>query len=541
MNSHFYLKTLTIQNFATFKNQVIQFRPGFNVIIGETGSGKSLVLEAMQILLGGRADKKIVRKDTEYSLLEATFHCVDEVICKFLLSEGFPVEGDEVIIKRIISKNGQSKTYINHLNCSLHFVSMFSRRYIDMVGQFENQKLLSENYQLHLLDCFASNNSLVKKYSEKYEEYKSSKNHLEDLTQSKANREQRLDYINYQIHEIEKLNPSTVDEENLLNKKNILLSLEKNKKFFSHIQDIIEGTDAQAGFKEQLLRIISLTQKMGDSFQTGQDILLNMDNLLLEFQNLISNNDLDSIDQEDLEFILDRLDRYQTCKRKFGGSTEAILANLEKFKLEKLGLDQDNLSLEDLLNNIESIKIELKEIAGDLHNSRSKASKLMSKVMTQNIQNLKMNGATIQIRLDKTEEFGEKGVSKVSFHAETNPGEGFYKIKDIASGGELSRILLSLRQILSFKDSISIFLFDEIDTGIGGETAVAIGNALCQVATHGQVLAITHLPQIAQFADKLIVVQKGILNDETESRTESFVREISGKLIHKEVKLMARL
>ena len=152
-----------------------------------------------------------------------------------------------------------------------------------------------------------------------------------------------------------------------------------------------------------------------------------------------------------------------------------------------------------------------------------------------------MNGATIKLELEKLEELTETGMSRAFFIAETNPGEGFFKIKDIASGGELSRILLSLRQILSTHDSISIFLFDEIDTGIGGETATCIGKALAEVALHGQVIAITHLPQIAQFAEALIIVNKDIQAKDKESRTESTVKEIFGKLVLKEVKAMAQL
>jgi DNA repair protein RecN (Recombination protein N) len=152
-----------------------------------------------------------------------------------------------------------------------------------------------------------------------------------------------------------------------------------------------------------------------------------------------------------------------------------------------------------------------------------------------------MNGATIRIEVEKTEELTDTGITKSWFIAETNPGEGFFKIKDIASGGELSRILLSLRQILSSHDSISIFLFDEIDTGIGGETANFIGKALAEVALHGQVIAITHLPQIAQFAEALIVVNKDIHNGKNEARTESTVKEVFGKMIMKEVKAMAQL
>src|SRR5690606_17981623 len=175
----FFLKNLIIQNFATFKNQNIQFRTGLNSIIGETGSGKSLVLDALQLLLGGRADKNVVRRDTEYDLIEASFHCEDSTILNFLEAEGFPLEGTELVIKRLIYKSGITKNYINHLSCTVGFLSQFSRRFIDMVGQFENQKLLSETYQLQLLDLFAKNSAEVEAYQKVLKEYKSLKKEYE--------------------------------------------------------------------------------------------------------------------------------------------------------------------------------------------------------------------------------------------------------------------------------------------------------------------------------------------------------------------------
>ncbi len=213
MDANFYLKKLIIQNFATFKNQSISFRPGFNAIIGETGSGKSLVLDALQLILGGRADKKIVRRETEYSLIEASFYCQDDNVKKFLEGEGYPSEEKEIVIKRLIYKNGTTKNYINHLSCTVTFLAAFARKFVDLVGQFENQKLLSENYQLYLLDHFSKQLNEVKSFQEKLFVFKELKKEHQDLIQSKSMREQRLDYLNFQLQEIEKLNPSSQDEE----------------------------------------------------------------------------------------------------------------------------------------------------------------------------------------------------------------------------------------------------------------------------------------------------------------------------------------
>lgn len=541
MDVHFYLKNLIIQNFATFKNQSIRFKPGFNAIIGETGSGKSLVLDALQLILGGRADKKVVRRETEYSLIEANFHCVDEKVQAFLEAEGFPIEGNEIIIKRLIYKNGTTKNYINHLTCTVTFLSSFARKFIDLVGQFENQKLLSENYQLHLLDHFAKQLDDVQDFQNQLKDYKQFKKDYEELIQSKALREQRLDYLNFQLQEIEKLNPSSQDEEDLLKKKNLMINLEKTQKLCFQVKESFEGGEGETGLLGQMKFLTHLFAKNPDLFSDQVELLSEIDDRIHLLQEAIDKKLNLEVDPTELENVLDRLDSYQKLRKKFGGSVESILQTQVDFLKDKNQLEALDINLEDLQKKITHLEKKLVIHANSLHTKRVSFAKKLGEELTKRVRLLKMNGATIRLEIEKLDELSDTGLSRAFFIAETNPGEGFFKIKDIASGGELSRILLSLRQILSSHDSISIFLFDEIDTGIGGETATCIGKALAEVALHGQVIAITHLPQIAQFAEALIVVNKDIQAKDKEARTESTVKEIVGKMVLKEVKAMAQL
>ena len=541
MEASFYLKNLIIQNFATFKNQTIKFKPGFNAIIGETGSGKSLVLDALQLILGGRADKKVVRRETEYSLIEAAFYCTDEKVKAYLESEGFPVEDKEIIIKRLIYRNGSTKTYINHLSCTVTFLSHFSRKYIDLVGQFENQKLLSELYQLYLLDHYAKHLPDVLTFQVKLKDLKALKKEQEELIQSKSFREQRLDYLVFQLQEIEKLNPSSQDEEDLLKKKNLLMNLEKTQKIAFQVKEIFEGNENHSGLSGQMRFINHLFVRNPDLFSEHLELLNDIDDRILSLQEKIENKlDLE-VDEANLEFVLDRLDSYQKLKKKFGGTVESILQTQVDFLKEKVQLEALDFNLEEVERRIQKTEKNLLHEANTLHKKRVDNAKKLGAELTAKVRNLKMEGATLRLEIEKTEEMNDSGMTKAYFMGETNPGEGYFKIKDIASGGELSRILLSIRQILSTYDSISIFLFDEIDTGIGGETATCIGKALAEVSLHGQVIAITHLPQIAQFAEALIVVNKDIHSSDKEARTESTVKEIFGKMVLKEVKAMAQL
>lgn len=541
MIANFHLKNLIIQNFATFKNQKVTFRPGFNSIIGETGSGKSLVLDALQLILGGRADKKIVRRETDFALIEASFICEDEGVKVFLASEGYPLDNNELVIKRLIYKNGSTKNYLNHMSCTVSFLGYFAKKYVDLVGQFENQKLLSESYQLQLLDHYAHQTDTLLIFQDELKHYKALVKQYDELVQSKVQREQRLDYLNFQLQEIEKLNPSSQDEEDLLKKKTFLLNFEKSQKLFFQVKEIFEGHDGQTGLLGQFKYLNHIFSKNPDIFAEQVESLSEIDDKVHLLNEIINRRVDYEADPAELEFILDRLDHYQKLQKKFGGTVESILQVQVEFLKEKNYLENLELNSEDLQKKILQIHKKLSSQAESLHQQRITYAAKLSKELTENVRLLKMNGATIRLEIEKGEELTESGFSKVQFLAETNPGEGYFKIKEIASGGELSRILLALRQILSNHDSISIFLFDEIDTGIGGETANCIGKALLEVAAHGQVIAITHLPQIAQFAQNLIIVQKDIHSDNANSRTESTVKEVMGKMIIKEVKAMAQL
>lgn len=541
MDANFYLKNLIIQNFATFKNQNIKFRPGFNAIVGETGSGKSLVLDALQLILGGRADKRVVRRETDYSLIEAVFKCHDPQIKAFLESEGYPIDGSDLIIKRLIYKNGTTRNYINHLSCTVNFLTSFSRRYIDLVGQFENQKLLSESYQLHLLDHFAKNQVELSTYQAELKEYKRLSSEQNELTETKALREQRLDYLTYQLQEIEKLNPSSQDEEDLLKKKAMMVNVEKTQKVCFQLKEVFEGGEGQTGILSHMRFINSLFSKNTDLFTNLSETLSLAEDQLCILQEEITKKLNFEFDPSELDSVLERLDSYQKLKKKFGGSVESILQNQVEFLKEKNQLEELEINLSSNQERINLVHKKLLSLADNLHQKRLRHSKKLGDELTKRVRLLKMEGATIRMDIQKMEDFMESGMTRACFLSETNMGEGYFKIKDVASGGELSRILLSVRQILSTFDSISIFLFDEIDTGIGGETANCIGKALSEVAMNGQVIAITHLPQIAQFAEALIMVNKDIQHQESEKRTESSVREIFGKMIQKEVRAMAQL
>jgi len=531
---------LSVKNFATFDDQTVNFDHKFNAIIGETGSGKSLILDALQLILGHRADKKLIRKDCEYAIVESSFTCHDETIKDYFFNSGFPFDENEIIIKRVLYKTGKTKSFLNHQSCSLSVLVDFSKRYIDLVGQFENQKLLSEDYQIQLLDDFSINNSLCDEYNNIFNLIVKTQKELDSLILQSTESNKKIDYIAFQISELEQLSPEVGREAELLKKKRFLLNLEENRDSIQHLNVLFGGVDNGSGLLELMNRVEKyLTPKLIDedsvnNFQNAKEVMNDL--------NYKINSTLESdFNEDEFEDVLTELDNYQKLKRKFNVDTKGLVGVYESFLLERDEISNAEGSITIYEDRILSLKSEAYELARRIHDRRVKAAKTLSAKLTGEIRNLRMIGATIDIKLDKTEDLGKNGFSSIQFLSETNPGEGYYKIKDIASGGELSRILLALRTVLSTRDSISIFLFDEIDTGIGGETAVSVGKALSTVALSSQVIAVTHLPQIANFAQKLVIVKKDIIKSNNQERTVSIINEISGEMIRKEIKQMNAL
>jgi DNA repair protein RecN (Recombination protein N) len=543
MSKNIILKSLNLINFATFDNVLINFDKGFNAIIGETGSGKSLILEALELILGARADKKIVRKNCEFSTVEAVFNFEDENVKQYFDQLGYPCDSNEMVVKRIIYKDGQGKCYLNYQSCNVGLLNSVSRRFIDLVGQFENQKLLNENYQLSLLDNYSNLNQEVHTYQRIFDLLNLEKSKLELLLNETSQREQKIDYLRYQLDEIHKCNLSEEEEANLNIKKFEFQNREQKLNALNTIITLIsessEGDDAFTKLKV-VKNIIDKNSKLfSHEIQEGiNNLIIMTEDLSYKLNKAI---DLDST-EVNIDDIIEKLDLYTRIKKKFGPTLNEVKINSNKLESELDILLSHEQNLNTLTESIQKNENVCKNLAEKLHTSRIQSAINLSKELTKIIQELKMVGATVKLVLERTTELNQKGNSSLQFYCQTNPGEGFHKINEIASGGELSRILLALRQLLASKDSISVFLFDEIDTGLGGETALCIGKSLKSVAKNSQVIAITHLPQIASNADKLILVSKEQEHSIDSLRTFSHIREIHDLgMMKKEIMAMTPL
>lgn len=511
------LKELHIQNFATIINEKIQFLPALNCIVGETGSGKSLILEALQLVFGSRADKKVIRKGCDSAIIEAVFTTTEKEIQDYFNQIGFPFVDNQIIVKRIIAKDS-SRTFLNFQNCPNTVLSKFSKRFVDLVGQFDNQKLLTTEYQLKLLDEYCGHKPLVSRYAELYLDYKKENELINDLKKQLAESSPRMDYVHFQIDEINRISPTVEEETELTSKKEELKSSMENQEKLQYALSVISESD-----RDVLSSLGGLKKSILGLSPTYDDLLLTAINKLEDLSFQISKS-LVSFNEKEYEEIADRLDSFQKLKRKFGGDMQSVLNTHKDLQAELHTLSNLEKKIEHLEDKFNKTKADLRQSAEKLHENRIVGASRLAEEITHKIQTLNMQGSRVELHIERNDEITSSGVTGLKFMAETNAGEGLHDFKEIASGGELSRMLLSLRTILSSKDSISIFLFDEIDTGIGGKTAKLVGRALSEVSSNGQVIAITHLPQIAHFSNNLIHVDKKFTD--SDERTSTKILEI---------------
>ncbi|MBI2521511.1 MAG: AAA family ATPase [Bdellovibrio sp.] len=525
-----FLKTLTLKNFATFEDCNINFADGLNCIIGETGSGKSLILDALQIIFGHRADKKIIRKGTDGALIEAIFVGNNNPQVKeFFDHLGFPFQDGEVVIKRLISIAGPNKCFLNFQACQTSHLTDVANFFIDFVGQFENQKLLSEEYHLQLIDHYIKDINLAE-YRKTFSILQNKREELRNLQVKASERIQKKDFLTFQIEELRAFNPSADDEFQILVLKEKIINKEQILGACSQINAIL--VDEDLSIASGLIKIMKAIEKSKLALSE------NLAGKLHEFRNFIDEftfelskiADIYSDENLDINFVLERLDRYQKLKRKYNCDANGLQLILERFEQELASIEIESYHVNELEIEINKYEQKANNLACVISEKRRNAACEISKHITLGIQQLNMVGAKLNISLESNEHLSITGRDQIHFMVETNPGEGMHRIKEIASGGELSRILLSIRRVFSVKDSISIFLFDEIESGIGGETALKIGAALKDVAKHSQVIVITHLPQIAVNSDKITeIVKQTRSSQKDDCRTISIAKDFTYK------------
>lgn len=526
------LKNLTVKNFAIIEDLSVEFEKGLNVITGETGSGKSILIEALGIALGNKFSKDMLREGEDKLILTTTFDISENKrLKKILIDKG--IEDDILFFQREITKDGKQKLKINGMVLPFSIYREIGELLVDIHGQHEPQSLLDKNKHLELLDRFIGEVFLIKRdeFNKKLERYRNVNKEIEEILTKKEERERRRDYLNFVINEIEKEKINEDEENELLSKREILKNVSKLKEAYSEIFNNLEGFDENEGAVDKIIRSIKKLESIEAIDKFSLEFKKELNEIEIKISEILNQirvrKEEIEYNPDELEIIEERLKVYDDLKRKYGKNIKEILNFLEESKKELINLDTSFEKVEELKKEKELLEKELIEIGKFLREERLKKAKELEKQIEQELSTLAMEKAKFFVKFFEEEDengiqFDGKmlkpmqyGFEKVEFFISPNPGESEKPLIKIASGGELSRVMLSIRTIFGKVDEIPCIVFDEIDQGIGGRVGEMVGRKLLELSKNVQVISITHLPQIASFGDNHILLAKSVSQERT--------------------------
>jgi DNA repair protein RecN (Recombination protein N) len=550
------LKNLRIRNYALVEDLEVEFDSGLNVLTGATGAGKSIIVGAVNLVLGERASSDVVRTGFDNAIVETTFEPKSDHVFKNLLNQlGINCPDNILIIRREVSGKGISRCFVNDRQITLGSLKSIGDRLADLHGQHEHQSLLNVGRHIEYLDDYGDLNDLLTSVSQNYYRLKEKQKQLEELEKSKKQDQERKALYDFQIKEIEQANPSLGEEEKLIQDKKILENIEELYQLSSSIyQNLHEGE----GSIQERLAISSKEIKRGKELDSRlKEPKENLDSCLIQLQELSrfleGYKDSLEFDPERLEMIRERLNLINTLKKKYGNTIDEILNYAAKIKEDLNKIENKDQIINELKEEIKKLSDVFKNDSLLLSQKRKTKAIDLAKKIQATLSELGMGKTKFDVKIKSQEDENgllemdgkryfadEKGMDQVEFFVSPNPGEELKPLAKIASGGEISRIMLALKSILAKADQVSTMIFDEIDVGIGGEVASAVGKSLKNLASSHQVIVITHLQQIASFADHHFKVfkesSKGrtitqIKKLEDQERIKEIARMISGEKI----------
>ncbi|KLE15998.1 DNA repair protein RecN [Clostridium sp. C8] len=513
------LLQLNIKNFALIQELCVEFGEGFNILSGETGAGKSILIDTIDYVLGGKFSKDLIRYGEEKTFVEAVFSIENDEVIEILKELDIEDEG-MIIISRETTLSGKSIIKVNGKSVVLSYLRRIREGLLDIHGQHQNQNLLNRAFHIYYLDDFIGEDLdiYLKKFESLRKDHNSILEKIRDLN-GNQDREKLVDYIRFQIEDIEKAKLKIGEEESLNEEFNLLSNAEKISlalnKTYSLLDNQIEGISVIEGISKAIneLSIVEKHfEKLKDKRERMEDALYTLEEISREVRDLSSEIHYDEFE---LEKINSRIYEISLYKKKYGESVEEILNYLEKLRLQYDEMINSEEIIKELNLKKEIIEEEMKSVSEEMHNIRVTNAVNLEEKVRYELAYIGMEKSQIKIFIEKSNNFNSRGFNDVSFLISTNPGEPLKPLEKVLSGGELSRIMLALKCVFVDKDKIPTLIFDEIDTGISGTIAKRVGEKMYQVSCKHQVLCITHLPQIAALSDCHYFVSKKVENEKT--------------------------
>lgn len=521
------LAELRIQNFAIIQDLTLTFTNGLVVLTGETGAGKSIILDALNAVLGGRVDVNDIRRDSEKAVIEAVFELdapSAAAVRALLEPEGLWEENEPLTLSREIRSGGRSVARVNGRSVSLSLQSELGALLADIHGQSEHLSLLKVRHHLELLDRFAHHEDALSEYARLYRHWLADRAELEELLKLQQYAKDRTDMLKYQIQEIETARLKTDEEADLRQERTLLANAETLHSLSQQaLSALDEGgeippvTDLLGQAQHALDELARIDPQMSAMSERADQALNTISEIAYELRGYLENIEFNPTRLDQIE---ERLNTLNFLKRKYGGSLESIKAYLQNAKDELAKVENVEEQIIEVEFKISRIKEELGAVAGALSRERRGTAKRLENGIETQLKNLQMKNARFQVNFALTPDadgleldgqrvaFDATGADKVEFLIETNPGEGLKPLVKIASGGETSRLMLALKHVLAEADQIPTLVFDEIDQGIGGRVGVIVGQMLWQLGRKHQVMCVTHLPQLAAYGDQHLRVSK---------------------------------
>lgn len=514
------LTQLYIKNFTLIDELNVDFHPGFSVITGETGAGKSIILGALGLLLGNRADVKTIKEGTQRCIVEGHFDITRYALEQFFFENDIDFVGEDCILRREVNSNGKSRAFINDTPVGLNLMKELGEQLIDIHSQHQNLLLQKQDFQLSVVDIIAKNQSLLAQCKKEYAEYNDSKSKLQRAKQSIEESKTNIDFIRFQYNELAALNLQVGEEE----------SLEQQSKTMQHSEDIKSSlyevdsnlSDESTGIITRLYRSLSAIKSIADVLPQAEDITERLDNTYIELKDISSevSDMLENIeyDPQELERINNRLNAIYTLQQKHHvNSVEELVRLQEDYKAKLDNVENSDVALEELENSMKESLTKVSKTADELTKKRKASIKTIVSDIAERLKALALPNVSFNINIKK-KEISSNGCDDVEFLFSANPGTPLRPISEIASGGEIARVMLSLKAMLSGAVKLPTIIFDEIDTGVSGRIAELMAVIMKEMGhSDRQVISITHLPQIAAQGSNHYKVYKEQDSNETHS------------------------